>query len=434
MLFIITFLVGAPLLIIYTAGYRYNIKKGQVQRTGALVLETEPSRASVKLNNEYLPSSTPIRLNNILPDEYLITIEKEGFYSWEKTLDIRSQQTTFAEDVILFAKKAPEVIMESEISMIEFSPRNRYAVFVTNDFEQDYLYMLNLDNGKLTLIYNDNRVFVDPRIVWSSDESRFLFKTAKNLIVVPTKFPKNSDDLSLHIFRSYKNLKFYNDKLYGLDNNRISVLLDNDQYELVYRSAQGNVTTDFLFQGDDLYTVARNSNHNIISKLTMKDDRYELNKTIELNEGNYKIIGIYYGKIALTNIDNDNFYLIDSELNKVAFQKNSVENIDIHYQKNLMLLQSNQEVSYINLLDSEPKENTVTRYSAGLSNAFWHESSNYIFALQDEKVHVIELDNRDSKFVITLELDDVEEFAVDNSSEVLYYLQDSVLSSVEMVD
>ena len=91
-------------------------------------------------------------------------------------------------------------------------------------------------------------------------------------------------------------------------------------------------------------------------------------------------------------------------------------------------------MSYINLLDSEPKENTVTRYSAGLSNAFWHESSNYIFALQDEKVHVIELDNRDSKFVITLELDDVEEFAVDNSSEVLYYLQDSVLSSVEMVD
>ena len=47
---------------------------------------------------------------------------------------------------------------------------------------------------------------------------------------------------------------------------------------------------------------------------------------------------------------------------------------------------------------------------------------------------MIELDNRDSKFVITLELDDVEEFAVDNSSEVLYYLQDSVLSSVEMVD
>ncbi|MFH0780181.1 MAG: hypothetical protein V1928_05025, partial [Parcubacteria group bacterium] len=53
---IVLFLVAAPILILYTAGYRYNFKKNQVQKTGALVISTAPSGAEVTLNNEPLAS------------------------------------------------------------------------------------------------------------------------------------------------------------------------------------------------------------------------------------------------------------------------------------------------------------------------------------------------------------------------------------------
>lgn len=163
-------------------------------------------------------------MNHILPDEYLISIEKDGYYLWEKSLTIKSQQTTFAEDVILFAKEVQEVVIESAVKAIEFSPNKKFAVFVKNDFDQDYLYLLNLNNEKLTLIYNDNRVFSDPEIIWADDESKFVFQADKTLLNVPTLFPKNYEDLSVNIFRSYSNLKFHNDKIYAIKNNSINVL------------------------------------------------------------------------------------------------------------------------------------------------------------------------------------------------------------------
>jgi len=79
--FIISFAISAPLLLLYASGYRYSLKKTKLEKTGALIIKSEPTGAKIFLNEEEMPDKTPARISNILPDDYLITVSKQGYYS-----------------------------------------------------------------------------------------------------------------------------------------------------------------------------------------------------------------------------------------------------------------------------------------------------------------------------------------------------------------
>ena len=50
--FIIIFSILTPIIILYTQGYRYNFKRGRVQKTGILIISSIPKKADVYLNNK----------------------------------------------------------------------------------------------------------------------------------------------------------------------------------------------------------------------------------------------------------------------------------------------------------------------------------------------------------------------------------------------
>jgi len=47
LLFLLSFFILAPLIVLYTAGYRYNITTGTVLRTGILSAASTPKGAAV---------------------------------------------------------------------------------------------------------------------------------------------------------------------------------------------------------------------------------------------------------------------------------------------------------------------------------------------------------------------------------------------------
>jgi hypothetical protein len=108
--FITLFLVTAPLVVLYTAGYRWNGKKLRPEKVGIIFVRSRPSGADIYLNSIKRRETTPNRLRDLLPDTYQLKIAKDGYASWNKDLPVESGLTTFAEGVVLWKNTAPEQV------------------------------------------------------------------------------------------------------------------------------------------------------------------------------------------------------------------------------------------------------------------------------------------------------------------------------------
>ena len=107
--FVTLFAVTAPLLILYTAGYRYNWQRGKLQETGVLLLNYHPTDATVTVQDTLSAAKAPARFTGLTPGRYTIRITKEGYTPWEKRLWIEPSKTTFAQHMILWGKNKHEV-------------------------------------------------------------------------------------------------------------------------------------------------------------------------------------------------------------------------------------------------------------------------------------------------------------------------------------
>jgi len=109
LLFFFGFLISAPLAVLYTAGYRYHIGSGMILKTGMLSLESAPKGAQVLVDGVLVKEKTPAVINDILPGKHTISITKEGYLPWKKTLEVQSNQTAFA-SAILFLASTPTFV------------------------------------------------------------------------------------------------------------------------------------------------------------------------------------------------------------------------------------------------------------------------------------------------------------------------------------
>lgn len=129
-LYVITFLAVAPVLIFYTAGYRYNSKKGQIERNGTLIVDTFPTGAHVWIDGADTGEKTPITFQNIVPGWHHVRIFRDGRYVWQKTLEIRSEQVTFANQIWLWQQTEPTLVLSAPVRAISTDPLRSHAALL----------------------------------------------------------------------------------------------------------------------------------------------------------------------------------------------------------------------------------------------------------------------------------------------------------------
>src|SRR5579872_7108835 len=92
---IAVFLVIATVLVVlYAKGYRLGFDKGQPSFgvTGQLVLKSVPDGASVYING-HLTTATNNTID-LTPGDYEVKIAKEGYFPWQKSLNIQKEIVT----------------------------------------------------------------------------------------------------------------------------------------------------------------------------------------------------------------------------------------------------------------------------------------------------------------------------------------------------
>jgi len=89
----------------YARGYRLNLRENSINPTGLLVLKSDPDGAQIFIDDE-LKSATNTTMS-LPPGSYEVRVEKDGYISWIKTLQIEAEIVT--EETAHLFKSAPSL-------------------------------------------------------------------------------------------------------------------------------------------------------------------------------------------------------------------------------------------------------------------------------------------------------------------------------------
>ncbi|MCI0479567.1 PEGA domain-containing protein, partial [Candidatus Uhrbacteria bacterium] len=177
-IFVIAFAATAPVLVFYTAGYRWNPKKEKIERNGTLIFDTRPTGASILLNGKATGHVTPRTIQNVTPGTYRIRYELEGHHAWEKTLDVQAERVTFANDVRLWRQRDPVKVITGDVVVLEPSPNGRYVVTAANDgASSTRISVMTPDLKEERSFVVNAAVGTKPIVRWSPDSRAILLES-----------------------------------------------------------------------------------------------------------------------------------------------------------------------------------------------------------------------------------------------------------------
>jgi hypothetical protein len=131
LIFFCLFLIIAPIVVLYTAGYRVNLDKMSFVKTGVLAVSSEPKDAIISVDEKKLGETNAV-VKNIMPEEHIVRLEKDGYWPWEKKLEVEANTTTFVEKAELFLRTEPQKKEIKNFSSFAFNQNGqRIAVAVS---------------------------------------------------------------------------------------------------------------------------------------------------------------------------------------------------------------------------------------------------------------------------------------------------------------
>ncbi|HYK08265.1 MAG TPA: PEGA domain-containing protein [Candidatus Eisenbacteria bacterium] len=183
--FILLFLgVGTLIAIFYGKGYRLDFTpgKGILKGTGLLVTTSVPDGAQVFIN-DHLTTATNNTIN-LPPGQYKVRIFKDGYFPWEKTIDVEKEVVSKAEATLFPTTPKLESITETGALSPTIDPSFTKIAYVvaSQSARKNGIYVLDMGNRSLlTLSSNATQVadgtvvsFDNATLSWSPDGKQIL--------------------------------------------------------------------------------------------------------------------------------------------------------------------------------------------------------------------------------------------------------------------
>lgn len=173
---ILAFFIIAPTIVFYTAGYRWNPKKGAVERNGTFIIDTQPSGAQIFLNGDFMSEKSPYTFKNLAPGTYHVSLQLAGYHAWEKTLEIKPERVTFANNIHLWMSSEPELVSSGHFERFEASPNGKYAVAFSFDGVTSSLVLIETPSMRTSFIFSDLSSPDVRNIEWNDASSGLLVR------------------------------------------------------------------------------------------------------------------------------------------------------------------------------------------------------------------------------------------------------------------
>jgi hypothetical protein len=435
--FIGLFIITAPILILYSAGYRYDLKKRSLIQTGSLFLEAKDlKKADIYLENQLYPKQLNEKLfiYNLLPGEYQIKLTKDGHYNWEKRLKINSNLTTFAKEIVLFRQTNPQKISQLDITDFQIDPYYQKIVTVIDQASNQEIYTINLNSQASELIYRSSGQNQINNIAWAPSGKKILIqKTNNKNLIINTENLKDIIDLNQISKISLTNINwdyFSDDTLWGYNQNTIYKISLSLKKAEKYFSPTNNdlIAPNFWVDNNTIYyfKIQKDSQDLYRHNLTLKTE-----EAIYSAQKNYNFSFIKSPDDYLTLLDTDKQKLIvinktpltpEISLNQKNFQEFNAKSAQWEFEeKNQLLYYNDFEVSIY-----YPKENKsylVSRYGQPIKRATWYPNLNYILISFENQIKIVEIyiENGTRNIIDIVKDNTIHNFTLDEKGRYLYF-------------
>ena len=398
--FVLAFLIFTPLIVLYSSGFRYNFIKNRIEQTGILVIQSEPSQATILLNDE-LKGLTPGRFTNLLPDAYKVSVTKSGYHPWHRTIQVVSQLTSFAQKIVLFRQQLPTLEVETAIGIFASSSDNRRLVYSRLNATEEELFLFSFANNQHQPLLSFDRSDYDRLefVAWSPDNNRVLLReyiddtSHYGVINLVNNTVKDINDITRLNFTQVEWDQDNNDIIYGLSR---AVL---HRIDLVSNAAQRVASADildFLAKGQTLYYIAREPDGTYLYQTESGGTQAAQPQKIKLpSPSTFHFDQAPDGMLALIDSQNQELFLLDSDV----FDGSDVsEHIQLQGQAS-RLIWSPDEQQVLLVTDFEISHYDIrtqalgllTRYGRPITDVFWHPGQGHVIYRVGEEIRVTEV-------------------------------------------
>lgn len=393
--FAIGFLISAPLVVLYTAGYRYQFGSMSVVKAGVLSVTSIPKGASVFIDGIESDKKTPSVIDNIYPGEIKIRVEKAGYSSWRKTLPVVSGQSTFAPNVLLFLDGTPaQTIDQTNVLHVATQSPSRFAYLVNN-------------NGALEVWIKDDAVPQSQPILtqsfrpksiytlsWSRDGGYLLLTeaTTKKTSTVIRAYDGTVIPLpSASLVDAWWNAGSGHTLFYRVGSEIHAFGIDTDltfPKKLIVSDVE-------LKQGKTL--VVQSGDQSVVSNL---DENGIANIIAYLPRGTYKFVYAPSSLILLQDVEKNHLVLIDPTQKNSMLLNEEVRHFKWSPKEDRFVFSNGFDINILTVQSGHTE--TLTRFSESLTDLAWYPLGDEVLYSKNNIIHALELDRRDVRNEIAL--------------------------------
>ncbi|MDP3964949.1 MAG: PEGA domain-containing protein [bacterium] len=384
--FIAVFLISAPILVLYTAGYRYDTSRNRVIKTGVLTIHSQPKDALVSINGQPQQKKTPSTISRLLPGTYQVRVEKEGYIPWESNLTVTKGEVTLVSDLQLFSSNSPQLISDRSISQFHLDTQDR-GYFVESTETTAILHRINLNTGEIMEMTQGANLQI---LASEFNQILVAYREGEEEIIAVIDQSGNS-------LRPLPQFTSVPSKSAFVSENSIVTLLDGKICRLEIDPASaplncsGNAITDFLIASGSIYTLSSQPNASVISRASINDQ--SVTEIAPLPLQNYELSSFRDDILTVVNHDDESIYFI--RLNQDDF---SISRHNSLGSQAFWLVDENRLVSYgsfeVWLVNPATEErNLITRVSDPILQAGQISDLPYIFILQGSSLSVVPIDS-----------------------------------------
>lgn len=180
---------GVAVLTAMTLGYGFSKKDGRIEQGGLLQMSSTPTGAAITVNGTPFGSQTPTKLVS-QPGNYALTMKRQGYQTWQKTVPIQAGNITW----VAYPRLIPEKI-EAEhtlsypattTSALPSASAKRYAVLMAADKPTVSIATLDSDEPTAKEYTLPAEIYTAPTTEapgssfeiesWTGDEKKLLLK------------------------------------------------------------------------------------------------------------------------------------------------------------------------------------------------------------------------------------------------------------------
>ena len=189
-----SFILITLIVILLAQGYRLDRQTNTIYGTGILVATSDPTGATLTLNDE-IRGATNTTINNLTPGTYSLEITKDGYFPWSKSVEIEKSKVLTVEALMIPVNPSLSPITSTPAQNTWLSPDGQKLAYSVPSGSSAGMWMLDLSSQPFNLARKPLQLVADTELVSYSQGKVLWSPSSKDLLITTTSAEVQSNYL-----------------------------------------------------------------------------------------------------------------------------------------------------------------------------------------------------------------------------------------------